>query len=148
MLICASFCTYGQQKITAYKVFGGVVYELDDSVTISPRQVSMLVKKNTEAYREFKLARSKNTIAGVLGFTSGVLTAIPLITSVSGGEPEWWYAAAGVGLAALSVPFLWSYRAHANGALEKYNSGRQSDSACVRPAFFFNGTQAGFLIRF
>lgn len=45
MLICASFCTYGQQKITAYKVFGGVVYELDDSVTISPRQVSMLVKK-------------------------------------------------------------------------------------------------------
>ncbi|MFM7853971.1 MAG: hypothetical protein ACKO96_19125 [Flammeovirgaceae bacterium] len=105
-----------QKKINAYKTFAGVVYELNDSITISPRQVSMLLKSTPDAYQEFSIARSKNSIAAGLGFASGILISIPLVTAVAGGEPEWWYAAAGAGLAILSVPFLWSYRTHANGA--------------------------------
>ncbi|MFM8912094.1 MAG: hypothetical protein ACKOE6_04105 [Flammeovirgaceae bacterium] len=138
----------GAKKITAYKTFGGVVYELNDSVSISPKQVSMLLQNNPDAYNEFKLARSKNSIAAGLGFASGVLIAIPLVTAVAGGEPEWWYAGVGGGLAALSMPFLWSYRSHANGALEKYNGAKLTGSARIQPSIFFDGRQAGLLIRF
>lgn len=148
LMLCICLPAFGQKKITAYKTFGGVIYELNDSLTISPRQVSMLLQNNREAYQEFKLARTKNNIAAGLGFAGGVMIAIPLVTAVAGGEPEWWYAGVGGGLAALSVPFLWSYRARANSALEKYNAKTPPGSARLQPSIFFNGSQAGVLIRF
>lgn len=145
LMLCVCLPALGQKKITAYKTFGGVIYELNDSLTISPRQVSMLLQNNREAYQEFKLARTKNNIAAGLGFAGGVMIAIPLVTAVAGGEPEWWYAGVGGGLAALSLPFLWSYRARANSALEKYNTKTAPGSARLKPSIFFNGTQAGML---
>lgn len=63
----------GAEKKPAYKTFGGVVYELNDSVAVSPRQVSMLLRDNGEAFREFKIARSENSIAAGLRFTGGIL---------------------------------------------------------------------------
>jgi len=145
LMLCVCLPALGQKKITAYKTFGGVIYELNDSLTISPRQVSMLLQNNREAYQEFKLARTKNNIAAGLGFAGGVMIAIPLVTAVAGGEPEWWYAGVGGGLAALSLPFLWSYRSRANSALEKYNTKTAPGSARLKPSIFFNGTQAGML---
>jgi hypothetical protein len=148
LMLCICVPALGQKKINAYKTFGGVIYELNDSITISTRQVSMLLQNNREAYQEFKIARTKNTIAAGLGFAGGVMIAIPLVTAVAGGEPEWWYAGVGGGLAALSVPFLWSYRARAINALEKYNAKTTTGAARIQPSLFFNGSQAGLLIRF
>jgi hypothetical protein len=41
-ILCMCLFAYCQKKISAYKTFAGVVYELNDSITISPRQVSIL----------------------------------------------------------------------------------------------------------
>ena len=46
LFVSLSGWALGQKKITAYKTFGGVVYELNDSVSISPKQVSMLLQNN------------------------------------------------------------------------------------------------------
>lgn len=148
VMLCICSPTLAQKKITPYKTFGGIIYELNDSITISARQVSMLLQNNHEAYREFKIARTKNSIAAGLGFAGSVMVAIPLVTAVAGGQPEWWYAGVGGGLAALSVPFLWSYRARANSALEKYNTKKALGTTRLQPSIFFNGSQAGVLIRF
>jgi hypothetical protein len=144
---CCSALFAQQKRITMYKTFGGAVYELNDSISISVKQVKLMLKEVPEAYQEFKTARTKNGMAGGLGFIGGVLVALPLVTAVAGGQPEWIYAGIGGGLIILSVPLLTSYRGHAFNAIDIFNK-KQSASARWQANFYFNGTQAGLAIRF
>lgn len=146
-VICCTSLSAQQKKLTMYKTFGGAVYELNDSIAISVKQVKLILKDVPEAYQEFKTARSKNSIAGGLGFAGGVLVALPLVTALAGGEPEWIYAGIGTGLILLSIPLLTSYRGHAFNAIDLYNK-KHAASARWQTTLYFNGSQAGLALRF
>lgn len=137
----------GQKKLTMYKTFGSVVYQMD-TLTLSSKQLMMVLKENPEAYNEFKFAKSKSTISSVMGFTGGLLIALPLVTAVAGGQPEWIYAGAGTALVLASIPFYFSYRGHALNALDIYNATLPSSKIKIKTTLYFTGTSATIAIRF
>ncbi len=147
LTLSAGAQSFQQKKISIYKTFGGVVYEID-TLSISSRQVSMILRQNPEAYQEFKIAKTKSAISSVLGFSSGVLVAVPLVSAVAGGQPEWGLAAAGGALFLASIPFHISFKGHALNAIDIYNAKIPTAHQRVKPSFFFSGNSAGVQIRF
>lgn len=141
-LICYTSCL--SQEIKIYKTFGGVRFEMD-TLVISPKQVLELLKVEPIAYQEFKRAKLNYNVAGVLGFTGGILIAIPLGTAIVGGEPEWGLAAGGAALLLASIPFNRAFKNRAVYALDLYNKNHASR---IKPTFYFAGTHGRLLIRF
>lgn len=139
--------SYSQKKLTLYKSFGGIVYELD-TLTLSTKQVMMVLKENPEAFVEFKVARTKSTISSVLGFVGGLLVVAPLITAVAGGQPEWGFSAGGAALFIASIPFNASFRGHALNALDIYNSGVKTSTIKSRTSIQMYGSGASIVVRF
>jgi hypothetical protein len=146
-VMITSVHSYSQKKLTMYKNFGGVVYEMD-TLTLSTKQVMMVLKQNPEAFAEFKVAKRKSTIGSILGFTGGLLIALPLVTAVAGGQPEWIYAGGGAVLLLTSLPFNTSFRGHALNAVEIYNASLPTSKIKIRPSFHFYGTGASLVLRF
>ena len=147
LLVLAFGQLFCQKRLSIYKTFGGVVFEMD-STSVSSKQVSMILQQNQQAYQEFKVAKRKALIGNVIGFTSGLLVAVPLITAGAGGQPEWAFVGAGGVLFLVSLPFNSSFRGHAFNAIEIYNSGVPSSSHRLRPSFHFYGTSASLVLRF
>ena len=85
------------QEIAIYKTFGGVRFERD-TVVLSIKMVSEILRENPLALEEFRKARANYNTAGVLGFTGGVLILIPITTAILGGDPEWAIAIGGAAL--------------------------------------------------
>jgi hypothetical protein len=139
--------SYSQKKLTMYKTFGGAVYEMD-TLTLSTKQVMMVLKQNPEAFAEFKVARRRATASSVLGFTGGLLVALPLVTAVAGGQPEWIYAGVGGVFLLATIPLSVSFRGHALNALDIYNSNLHTSKARVKSSFYFYGTGASLVLRF
>jgi hypothetical protein len=139
--------TYGAeaQQITFYKTFGGMGFEMD-TVTLSMRDVLEMMRTNPVAHNEFKRARSNYNVAGVLGFTGALLVAVPLVSAVAGGHPEWELAAIGGTFILVSIPLNWSFQRHAQNALDEYN--RQFESTRTRTNLYLTGTGARLVIRF
>ena len=133
------------QKIRMYKTFGGVVFERD-TFTLSVKQTIMILKSNTEAYNEFKTARTYNTLAGVAGFSGVVLLAVPLINTLSGRTPQWGLLAGGAVLVGGSIPLYAVFRARALNALDIYNG--EKPTARIKPEFYFYGTGASLVVKF
>ncbi len=144
-LVC--FTLFGfchAQEIKMYKTFGGVRFEMD-TLVLSPKQVLEILKEEPLAYEEFKQAKVNYNIAGVLGFTGGVLIGIPIGTAIAGGDPEWGLAAGGAALILGSIHFNRVFKGRAFSALELYN---KKYSSRIKPTFHFYGTQARLMIRF
>jgi len=134
------------QKIEMYKKFGGVRFMQGDTL-LSERQVAMILfKENKSAYVALKKAKKFNTFSSILGATGTVLIAIPVISAISGGTPEWGLAAGGAGLIIASIPFNRIYKSRILDALDIYN-GVQPTSR-VQPGFYFGGTRAGLIVKF
>jgi len=146
LLLFSSLCI-AQKKLTLYKTFGGVVYEMD-TLTLSSKQVMMVLKPNAEAVAEFKVARRKSLIGSILGFSGGILLALPLVTAIAGGEPEWYYAGIGGGLFLASIPFQASSRGHALNAFDIYNNGLEKRTSRLQPALYLSPTEVKFVFRF
>ncbi|HMI67457.1 MAG TPA: hypothetical protein VK517_15550, partial [Cyclobacteriaceae bacterium] len=145
-LITVTFLTQASgQKITFYKTFGGMGFEMD-TVTLSMHDVMERMKVNPVAYDEIKRARSNYSAAGVLGFTGALLVAVPLVTVVAGGHPEWRLAVAGGTLILVSIPLNWAFQRHAVNALEEYN--KQFESSRIRTNLYFTGTGAKLVLQF
>lgn len=142
--LCAFSILCHAQEIKMYKTFGGVRYEMD-TLVLSPKQVLEVLKDNPIAFDQFKRAKVNYNVAGVLGFTGGVLIGFPIGTAIAGGDPEWGLAAGGVGLILASIPFNRAYKGRAFGAIELYNKKEMSR---VKPTFHFYGTQAKLVVRF
>jgi len=136
------FCN--AQEIKMYKTFGGVRFEMD-TLVLSPKQVLEVLKEEPLAYEEFKQAKVNYNVAGVLGFTGGVLIGIPIGTAIAGGDPEWGLAAGGAALILGSIHFNRVFKGRAFNALEIYN---KKYSSRLKPTFHFYGTQARLMIRF
>jgi hypothetical protein len=147
LLVLALGQLFCQKRLSIYKSFGGVVFEMD-STSISSKQVSIILQQNQQAYKEFKVAKRKALIGNVIGFTSGLLVAVPLVTAVAGAKPEWAFVGAGGVLFLISLPFNSSFRGHAFNAIEIYNSGVSGCSHRIRPSFHFYGTSASLVLLF
>lgn len=138
-------CGFGQE-INIYKTFGGYRFERD-SVSISPKMVLTIMKSNTQAYTEFRKAKTNLDAAGVLGFTGGVLIGFPLGTAVGGGDPEWALAAGGLVLLLATIPLHTAFRNHALNALDIYNS-KLSSSIKVNAKFYWSPIGGKIVFRF
>ena len=105
-----------------------------------------ILHENPVAFEEFKKARANSNVAGVLGFTGGLLIGIPLGTALIGGEPEWALAAAGAVFILGSIPFNRIFKARALNALDIYNEKKITSR--IRPEFYLNGAGARLVIKF
>jgi len=146
LLLLSSLCI-AQKKLTLYKTFGSVVYEMD-TLTLSSQQVMMVLKPNEKAFGEFKTARKKSLIGSILGFSGGILVALPLVTAIAGGQPEWVYAGIGAGLLLTAFPFQASSRSHTLNAFDIYNSGLEKRTSRIQPALYLSPTAVIFVFRF
>jgi len=142
---CYAICCFcAAQEIKMYKTFGGARFEMD-TVTLSTKQVLEILKVKPIAFEEFKKAKVNDNLAGVLGFSGALLVGVPVVTAITGGEPEWTLAAGGVALLLASIHFNRIFKARAYHALELYNTKL---STSIRPEFYFSGTGARLVIRF
>lgn len=134
------------QKIEMYKKFGGVRFTQRDTL-LSDRQVSMILfKDNQQAYNQFKNAKKYNVFSSILGFAGGAMIAIPVVTAISGGNPEWALAGGGAAVVVASVVLNRSYKARTLDALDTYNNGKTTGR--IQPSLYFTGTKAGLVIKF
>ena len=106
----------------------------------------MILKYNPMAYAEFKKAKSNYSIAGILGFTGGVLLVFPVGTAIAGGDPEWALAAGGAAMILASLPFMSSFRRHAMTAVELFN--KKHTAFRPRVDYQFAGTSFRVVVRF
>ncbi|MEQ1584392.1 MAG: hypothetical protein ABL895_00825 [Cyclobacteriaceae bacterium] len=148
LLLCAvclpliGFCQAQQLKM--YKTFGGARFEMD-TLVLSPKQVLEILKVEPAAYEEFKRAKANYNVAGVMGFSGAFLIAFPVVSAISGGDPEWGFAAGGAALILGSIHFNRVFKGRAFHALELYNTKLTTR---IQPTLYFYGTQARLVIRF
>ncbi|PZR40476.1 MAG: hypothetical protein DI538_04190 [Azospira oryzae] len=145
LMMIASSVMAQKSKIEMYKTFGGVRYLRGDSILTDPQMSMILYKDNPAAYAEFKKAKKYNVISSVMGFTGGALVAVPLITAVAGGEPEWLLAAGGGALILGSIPFNRIYKARSLNAIDIYNEKLTSR---IKTNLYFTGSRAGIVVKF
>ena len=136
------------QKIFMYKTFGGVVYMLNDTMEISPKQTASILFSHEKAYSEFKKARTWSRVSAVTGFSGAAMIAIPLATAAFGERADWGFAIAGGSLIAVGMISNWVYKGRALGAIDLYNEDLPHKSSRVKPQLQFYGTGAKLLIRF
>jgi hypothetical protein len=144
--LALGFCPLLAQPITMYKTFGNVRFEMD-TLTLSFRQVSELLSINPKALQDFKTARTNYNVAGLLGFSGSLLVAIPVITAIAGGQPEWGFAAGGAALILSSIPFSRAFKIRATDALDNYNS-QFPKARLQKPEVYFSGRGLGVRVRF
>ncbi len=124
--------------------FGSTRFEMD-TLTLSAKQVSGILKENAVAYEEFKKARLNSGLGGVVGFGGAILIAIPVVTVLAGGKPEWALAGVGGALVIASIPLDKAYRRHAQNALDEYN---RNFAARIHSRLYLSATGAQRVIRF
>lgn len=148
VLVLATTVKVNAQKIYMYKTFGGVVYMLNDTMEISPRQTASVLFRHEKAYSEFKKARAWSTISALTGFSGAAMLAIPLGTIAFGEKADWGYAIGGGSLLAIGLISNWVYKGRAIGAIDLYNEDLPQKSSRIKPQLQFYGTGAKLVIRF
>jgi len=132
------------QPIEMHKTFGGAHFKRD-TIYLSNKQVRDILSVDPQASQEFKIAVKNYRVGGLLGFTGAILLAVPIVTAVAGGEPEWAVAGGGAVLLGVSVPFTRGFKRHAQAALDGYNQ-RQEQEQQPRAKFYFKGN--GIALKF
>ena len=130
------------QPIEMHKTLGGAHFQRD-TIYLSHRHVSEILSVDPQATQEFNLAMKNYRVGGILGFSGAILLAIPVITAISGGEPEWLMAGGGAVLLGVSVPFSLAFKRHSENALEGYNTRHEQQT---RRVIYFTGN--GFTLKF
>jgi hypothetical protein len=141
--ISSSLAAYGQE-IFMEKNFGGVRYETD-TLILSSRDVLDILREEPLPYREFKLARKNYALAGVLGFSGGLLIALPVVSAIAGSQPEWILVGVGATLIVASIPLNRAFTRHAQYAIDTYN---KTFASRLKTSFHFTGAGARLVIRF
>jgi hypothetical protein len=157
-LICALLITWGwsvssfaqtKESLEMFPSFGsaGFEYTKDTAVfDVSPKQVLQIMKDDPLAYAEFKKAKSNYTASGIIGFAGGALIAIPLISAISGGEPEWGLAAGGAALIVSTIPLHRAFKRHAQSAIDTFN--KKHTAFRPRTEYYLSGLGGRIVIRF
>lgn len=130
------------QPIQMHKTLGGAHFQRD-TIYLSHRHVAEILSVDPEASQEFKVALKNYRIGGILGFSGAILLAVPLITAIAGGEPEWLMAGGGAILCGTSIPFSRRFKKHSENALTGYNTRHENQP---QSRLYFNG--AGITLKF
>jgi len=136
------------QRITIYKTFGNVVYQLNDSVELGSKQVSMMLFQNQAAYEQFKKARIRATISSAFGFVGAAMIAIPVATLGFGERADLGYFFSGVACGGFWYLFNRWFKARAVYAIDLYNEHLPQKTSRIKTEFQFYGTGAGLTIKF
>ena len=144
LIFLTTFICFGAfaQPIQMHKTLGGAHFQRD-TIYLSHRQVAEILSIDTEATHEFKFAVKQYRVGGLLGFGGAILLAIPVITAISGGEPEWLMAGGGAVMLAASVPFSRAFKKHAEMALDGYNARHEK---AIETRIYFTGN--GLTLKF
>jgi hypothetical protein len=132
------------QPIQMHKTLGGAHFQRD-TVYLSHSQLRDILSVDPQATQEFKLALKNYRVGGILGFSGAILLAVPVITAIAGGDPEWAMAGGGAVLLGVSVPFSRGFKRHSQAAIDGYNQ-RQGYEPQTRAKFYFTGN--GFSLKF
>ena len=76
------------QPLQMHKTLGGAHF-MRDTVYLSHKHVREILSVDPQASEEFKIALKNYRIGGVLGFSGAILLAIPVVSAIAGGDPEW-----------------------------------------------------------
>ena len=144
LILFATFLCFAafSQPLQMHKTLGGAHFQRD-TIYLSHKQVREILSIDPQASKEFNLALKNYRVGGILGFSGAILLAIPVITAISGGEPEWAMAGGGAVLLGVSVPFSKGFKRHAQVALDGYNQRQEHQT---RAKFYFTGN--GFSLKF
>lgn len=133
------------QPLEMHKTLGGAHF-MRDTLYLSHRHVKEILSVDPQATEEFKVALKNYRIGGVLGFSGAILLAIPVVSAIAGGEPEWLMAGGGAALLIASVPFSRAFKARSETAITLYNERHAPQTGRSKPRLYFNG--AGVTLKF
>jgi len=132
------------QPIQMHKTLGGAHFQRD-TIYLSHGQLREILSVDPQATQEFRMALKDYKIGGILGFSGAILLAIPVVTAIAGGDPEWAMAGGGAVLLGVSIPFSRGFKRHSQLAIDGYNQ-RQEQQSRLAPRFYFSGN--GFTLKF
>jgi hypothetical protein len=137
------------QPLQMHNTIGGAHF-MRDTLYLSHRHVAEILSVDPQASEEFKVALKNYRVGGIFGFSGAILLAIPIVTAISGGEPEWLMAGAGAALSLASIPFSRAFKTRSETAItifnEKHASGTARRPDNLNPRLYFNG--AGLTLKF
>ncbi len=128
------------QPIQMHKTLGGAHFQRD-TIYLSHRHVAEILSVDPEATNEFKLALKNYRVGGLLGFSGAILLAIPVVTAIAGGDPEWLMAGGGAILLGVSVPFSQAFKKHSEVALAGFNARHEGQP---QSKLYFTGNGIAF----
>lgn len=128
------------QPIQMHKTLGGAHFQRD-TIYLSHRHVTEILSVDPEATHEFKLAIKNYRVGGILGFSGAILLAVPVISAIAGGDPEWLMAGGGAVLLGASVPFSRAFKKHSEAALAGYNQRHEQQPGSK---LYFTGNSITF----
>lgn len=91
-------------------------------------EVADLMKSKPLAHKEIKRAKSNRIVASTFGALGGAGIGWPIGTALAGGEPQWLFAAAGLGAIVLSIPFSQKSNEKTKKAVSLYNGAPATSS--------------------
>ena len=121
----------------------GPVFMLKDKA-LRPVQMLEIMKDNTEAYNEMKIARKNLIVGNIIGGIGGFMFGWQLGGAVAGTKINGPMLLIGAGLTGVSIPFSIAYSKHAKKAVKIYNKSKEqkrvtSNSLEMNLGFSLNG---------
>lgn len=129
------------QQIEMKKTFGGYTFSKDGK-RLNMKGLVSAMQPNTKAYTLIKSARSKNTLAMVLGGVGGFAAGYSLSSSLRGKEVNWVLLGVGAGALGVGIPISISGNKKTKQAVELYNEGLDKTSY-FKPKFRIITNQKG-----
>jgi len=144
-----TFLNVNAQKIELKKSFGENFF-YQNGEKLSSKQLTAILKSNSESLDLMKSAKSNYTWATILGVSGGALVGFPIGTAVGGGDAKWELAGVGAALILVAIPILNNYNKKTKAAVTLYNADDPNVSASFQPEFNFNfrGTRLGISMNF
>ncbi len=119
---------YGNaQQIEVQKVFGGYIFSKEGK-RLNMKNLMTTIQDNKEAYTLVKSARSKNTLAMILGGVGGFSVGYSLGRSLRGEKVNWALLGIGAGALGVGIPISISANKKIKQAVELYNKSLDNTS--------------------
>jgi len=120
------------------------------STRLTLNQALTVMTPNDAAYLKMKKAQSNNTVATIFGCAGGFMIGWPLGAAAASDDANWTMAGIGVGLVAISIPFMVKTTRYSEEAVDLYNEGLpgHSGQSSLQFKLQVNGDGVGLVMRF
>ncbi len=125
LLAAATIC-FAQEsdektRIEAVKKGLGYRYTYEAAPLVSWNDFYRVMADSPNSLSQVKKAKASGTVSVVLGSAGGFLIGWPIGTAIAGGDPNWWLAAAGGGVAIVGVVFSVMSAKQLKKSVDSYN---------------------------